>query len=394
MRGRSNASCFASRNDVANQATRRRPQASLASGASIIFSVMIKRYGGRVSVSLMVAMVFALAGVAKLPNLRAQELDIELISTAHLLPDVGPGLRAIHRDASGRFYVLTAPGTFISMYSADGKTVGRIPAVTTKEVSLQDATDFDLDSSGRVVVADRGANAIKTFNSAGHDQNSFPVTAPAFVAALSSGEIAVASLHSRKLVEIYDKDGRWLRNFGERTNLADHSELNRSLNLGKLIADPTNHLYYAFSYLPEPTVRRYDHLGNTSLEISLSTLEFAPVAEATRHQISEQDQKPGAPIFKPVINAVGVDPQSLDVWIAMDDELTHFDREGSRRGETYRTYTAQGDRVVPISILVEPDHLILAGDPVGVYLFPRPDKAPGIAPEKTEEKPAAVDRKP
>ena len=353
---------------------------------------MIKRLAARVSVSLI--LVIALAGVAKLANLRAQELDIELSSTAHLLPDVGSGLRAIHRDSAGRYYVLTAPGTVISIYAADGQLAGKIPAITTKEASLLDAADFDVDSSGRVVVADRGANAIKIFNAAGHDQNSFPVTAPSSVAALSSGEIAVSSLHSRKLLEIYDKDGKWLRNFGERTNLAEHSELNRSLNLGKLIADPANHLYYAFSYLPEPTVRRYDRLGNSTLEISLSTLEFAPVAEATRHQISEQDEKTGAPIFKPVINAVGVDPQSLDVWIAMDDELTHFDREGSRRGETYRTYTAEGERMVPISIIVEPDHLILAADPIGVYVFPRPDKAPGIAPEKTEEKPAAADKKP
>jgi hypothetical protein len=353
---------------------------------------MKKRFGGRVLVSLI--LVVAFAGVAKLATLRAQELDIELISTAHLLPDVGPGLRAIHRDSAGRYFVLSAPGTIISIYAADGKVVGKIPAITTKEASLLDAADFDVDSSGRVVVADRGANAIKIFNSAGHDQNSFPVTAPASVAALSSGEIAVSSLHSKKLLEIYDKDGKWLRNFGERTNLADHFELNRTLNLGKLIADPVNHVYYAFSYLPEPTVRRYDHLGNSTLEISLSTLEFAPVAEATRHQISEQDEKTVAPIFKAVINAVGVDPQSLDVWIAMDDELTHFDREGSRRGETYRTYTAEGERMVPISIIVEPDHLILAADPIGVYVFPRPDKAPGIAPEKTEEKPAAADKKP
>jgi len=391
MRDRSNAWCFAWLDHSVP---------SNAPHAASIFCVrrfynfpsMIKRLAARVSVSLI--LVIALAGVAKLADLRAQELDIELISTAHLLPDVGPGLRAIHRDSAGRYFVLSAPGTVISIYTAGGKVVGKIPAITTKEASLLDAVDFDVDSSGRVVVADRGANAIKIFNSAGHDQNSFPVTAPVAVAALASGEIAVSSLHSKKLLEIYDKDGKWLRNFGERTNLAEHSELNRSLNLGKLITDPANHLYYAFSYLPEPTVRRYDHLGNSTLEISLSTLEFAPVAEATRHQISEQDEKTGAPIFKPVINAVGVDPQSLDVWIAMDDELTHFDREGSRRGETYRTYTAEGERMVPISIIVEPDHLILAADPIGVYVFSRPDKAPGIAPEKTEEKPAAADKKP
>ncbi len=364
----------------------------MASGASIISPSMFKPFAGRMSVFLIA--VIALAGVAKIANLRAQELDIELYSTAHLLPDVGPGVRAIHRDSAGRFYVLTAPGTALSIYAADGKITGKIPASASKDAALVNAGDFDVDSSGRVVVADSGANAIKIFDTAGHLQNSFAVTAPTSVAALSTGEVAVTSLHSKKLVEIYDKDGKWLRNFGERTRLADHSELNRSLNLGKLVADSANHLYYAFSYLPEPTVRRFDHLGNATLEISLSTIEFAPVAEATRHQISEQDLRTGAANFKPVINAIGVDPQSLDVWVAIDDELTHFDREGGRRGETYRTFTTDGERVVPNSILVEPDHLILAGDPVGVYVFPRPDKAPGIAPEKSEDKPAAAEKKP
>src|SRR3984885_15932336 len=91
MRGRSNALYFASHNDVANQATRYRLQASLASGASIISPSMIKRFGGRVLICLMIAI--ALTGVAKLANLRAQELDIELITNANLLSYAGPGLR-------------------------------------------------------------------------------------------------------------------------------------------------------------------------------------------------------------------------------------------------------------------------------------------------------------
>jgi hypothetical protein len=348
----------------------------------------------RTFVRVLLVFTSVVAGSATLGNLRAQELDIELESTAHLFPDVGVGLRAIHRDTAGRYYVLAAPGTSIFVYAADGKSIAKIPNVASKENSLVDAMDFDEDSAGRVVVADRGANAIKIFDSAGRMQNSFPVTAPAAVAALSSGEIAVPSVHSRKLVDIYDANGNLLRSFGDLTNLADHSALNRSLNAGKLVTDPESHLYYAFSYLPEPTVRRYDHLGVSTLEISLTTIEFAAVAQATRRHIYDEDQKPGVVTFKPIVNSIGVDPKSLDIWVAIDDELAHFDRDGARRGETYRTYTADGDRMVPTSIIVEPNRLILAADPIGIYTFPRPDMAPGVTPEKTDDKPVSPDKKP
>lgn len=337
--------------------------------------------------------VILLAAIAvRLGSVYAQELDIELESTARLLPDVGPGLRAIHRDATGRYYVLAAPGTFLTVYSTDGKPVGKIPPAGSKD-SFALAEDFDVDSSGRVVVADRGANAIKIFDASWRLLNSFQTTAPTSVAAFSSGSIAVTGSQSRKLVDVYDASGKWLRHFGELTSLADHPELNRSLNVGKLLADPSNNLYYAFTYLPEPTIRRYDQLGNSTLEISLVTTEFEPTAEAMRRQIWEQDQRPGTATLKPVVNSIGVDPQSLDLWVAIDDELAHFDREGGRRGETYRTFTADGERMVPTSIIVEPNRLVLAADPIGVYAFPRPDKAPGVAPEKTEDKAAASQEK-
>ena len=72
-------------------------------------------------------------------------------------------------------------------------------------------------------------------------------------------------------------------------------------------------------------MRRYDRIGNSTLEISLNTLEFAPEATAKRRVIQDQDEK-GKPIdLKPVINAVGVDPVNGDIWIAIDDELVHFD---------------------------------------------------------------------
>jgi hypothetical protein len=76
---------------------------------------------------------------------------------------------------------------------------------------------------------------------------------------------------------------------------------------------------------------------------------------------------------------------------------------------TYRTFTADGTRVVPVSILVEPNRLLLAADPIGVYAFARPDKLgsnpepkpaekseakPGDKTSAPPEKPAATSQKP
>jgi hypothetical protein len=336
----------------------------------------------------------AISGASLIGGPGAQELDLELESTAHLLPDVGPGLRAIHHDAAGRLYVLSTPCTSISVYGPDSKLLRKIPSNPTKESSIVFAEDFDVDATGRVLVADRGANAIEIFDPAGRMQNSFQVNAPTSVAAITSGEIAITRVDSKRLVEVYDATGKLLRSFGKLENLADHPELNRSLNAGKLVADSASHLYFAFTFLPEPTVRRYDSFGNSTLEISLVTLEFEPAAQAARRQIWEQDQKPKPGTFRPVVNAIGVDEQTFDVWVAIDDELTHFDHDGGRVGETYRTFTADGERMAPTSMIVESNRLILAADPIGIYAFPRPDKAPGVAPAKPEDAPAAADKKP
>lgn len=310
---------------------------------------------------------------------RAQQSDEDIVARARLFPDVGPGVRAIRRSAGGRYYILTAPGAAIGIYTAEGQRAGQVPANPTKESAIVFGEDFDLDSSGRVYVADRGANAVEVFSLEGALVAKFPVMAPTSVAALSGGEVAVAGLRANRLVEILDAQGKKIRDFGDLSDLAEHADLNRFLNIGRLLSDSAGDLYYAFTYLPEPTVRKYDRFGYAGMEVSLRALEYQPTAQAARREIWRQDQRSGAPRFKPVINAFGVDPQSQEIWAALGDELVHFDRDAVRH-TSYRTYTAEGARVEPAAILVEPDRLILAADPLGIFEFARPDK---VAPAAT-----------
>lgn len=82
---------------------------------------------------------------------------------------------------------------------------------------------------------------------------------------------------------------------------------------------------------------------------------------------------------KPVITAVGVDPETQEAWAAISDTLVHFDSNGNRLDIFYLT-APSGASIRPTSILVEPNRILIAADPWGIFEFPRPDKPSPAAP--------------
>ena len=104
-------------------------------------------------------------------------------------------------------------------------------------------------------MADGGANVIRVFSSEGAPLRSIAVKDPVSVAALPEGEVAVGTLREVHLLLVFDKNGREVREFGDPEPITERAELNRYLNIGQLATDANGHLYYAFTYLPEPTVQ-------------------------------------------------------------------------------------------------------------------------------------------
>src|ERR1700683_1081960 len=172
--------------------------------------------------------------------------DLELVATARMFPEVGAGLRAIHRDGRGRYYVLTRNAPAVFVYDAKERKLGQIPARPTKETALIAGADFDLGSNGFLYVADQGANQGKICDDDGRLAQSIAVTDPESVAALPDGKVAVAGLQSNKLVEVLDRNGVQVSEFGDREPLSTRRELNHSLNAGKLLAASAAHLYFSF----------------------------------------------------------------------------------------------------------------------------------------------------
>lgn len=323
-------------------------------------------------------LLICVAGVA-----HAQDVEDEVTAKKRLFPGVGPGLRAVKRDADGNFYVLTAPGSSVSVFDAAGKLIKRIPpydegkGLQTGPQAAQNSgivfgEGMDVDAHGTVYVADRGANAVKIWDAKGNER-SIAVNSPVSVAALPDDEVAVATLNATHLVIVYGKNGRETREFGDPVDISDRRELNRYLNIGILVGDGAGHIYYAFPYLPEATVREYDRFGYAGQDFEYTGIDAWPKAQATRKEIVKQERKGEAPVFKPILTAAGVDRSSGEVWMALGDDLLHFDKDGNRR-DSYHIYTPEGARLEANAILVEPDRLIIASDPLGIYEFERPDK--------------------
>jgi sugar lactone lactonase YvrE len=171
-----------------------------------------------------------------------QSVDSELIAKSRLFPSITSGAVAIRRDAGGRYVVLTERAG-VQMFNAKGQPAGHAPADPSPSAAISFGADLDLDEQGNIYVADRAANAIEVYSPSGTLLRTLHVVGPTSVAVLGSGEVAVASLRSPKLVTVYGEEGQVVREFGEPEQIAGREELNRYAHIGRLSRDSSGRLY-------------------------------------------------------------------------------------------------------------------------------------------------------
>ena len=314
----------------------------------------------------------------------AAQVDADLVAKRRLFAPIGPGLKQIREGADGKIYVLASPSPGLVVYSREARRLltmrqaAALPeaalaeAKASGEVLVQYGEDCDVDADGTIYVADRASNTVQVYSKDGKHLRTVNVNAPLAVAALPEGEVAVATMRQAALVNVFDKNGRLVREFGDSEQLTQRSDLNRFLNIGNLATDAQGHLYYGFAYFPEPTVRQFDRFGYAAGDLRYASLDVLQEATAARHEIEKQERRGDPPRFKQVMTAMGVDKSTGEVWIAMGSTLLRFDKEGNRRS-MYRLYTPQNARLEANAIVVEKDRLIIGSDPIGVYEFERLD---------------------
>ena len=309
------------------------------------------------------------------------EIDAQLTARRRVFSSMGPGLREVRHASNGNYYVLASPSVGVAIFDPKGKQLSVIGAPPEAQVPdkgvrtpIGFGEDCDVDSQGNVYVADRSYNLVEVFSAdGGKHLRSFPVDAPVSLAVLPEGEVAVTKLERTHLVTVYGPNGKVAREFGDPESISARPEIDRLANFGRVIADPQGHVYFGFTYRPEPLVREYDRFGYPAQSFEFTGVDAFPEAQATRKEIErlEGSNKPVA--LRAVLTAFGVDPVNGDVWMALHNTLVHFDKDGNRRSE-YQVYTLKGARLEASVILVEEDTLLIGCDPLGVYEFERPDR--------------------
>lgn len=193
------------------------------------------------------------------PAAEGQGFRRVIVSRGRAFPDVGSGVTALKRDAAGRYYVLAKPANVIRVYNSDGVRVGQIPAADATGATIAYAVDFDLDSKGNVLVADRAANAIEIFSPQGSLVARVKIFAPTSVVSIKEGQFAVTTLRSSSLVVVMDSDGKVVRNIGDIPDAAPDAPPVMA-DLGRVSGDADGNIYFAFAS-EDPLVRKYDRFG-------------------------------------------------------------------------------------------------------------------------------------
>jgi hypothetical protein len=179
------------------------------------------------------SLILALAGLSVPVPASAQGFESPVLSRARVFPDFSSGVVAMKRDSAGHYYLLATPPNVIWIASADGKRIGQIPRAGSDVAKIQYAVDFDLSPDGRVLVADRAANAIEVFSPEGVQLAKIPIFAPTGVVALPDDQFAVSTLRSKRLVEIRSEQGALIRSFGDPTDAGIDPDSKQLQNPGK-----------------------------------------------------------------------------------------------------------------------------------------------------------------
>jgi hypothetical protein len=210
--------------------------------------------------------IFLLAALG--PAVDGQWLESVVEARARVFPTVGPGVTAIKRDSAGHYYVVAKPATSVSIFGSDGNLLLQIPNANSGGAVIRYAVDIDLSSDGLLYVVDRGGNAVEVFHTDGSLVSRIPVASHTSVVALPAGQFAVTSLTSNRLVQIFYENGK-ARSFGDPADIQQDADKKILNDWGKIVGSSAGDIYFAFSSLPDPLLRKYDRYGYVGYETSV-----------------------------------------------------------------------------------------------------------------------------
>lgn len=245
---------------------------------------------------------------------------------------------AVHSSNDDHFFYILSTSGQINVYNSQHKLLRRVSSHMLSPDSIA------VDPEGRIYIADSKMSQVKVLSSKGESTKTISVNRPFSIAALSNGNIVIASTSNSSLLHIYDSSGRKLRSFGRiKRFIQDNESQNRFLNRGKVLVDSSDTIYYVYKYSPTPIVQRFSRKGKPLSEFIVTGDSIDLQLEVSQEFLRNRhgDKVGGISI----INSASIDPATDHLWLSMNG--------ASDSGVVYE-YGPDGMKLQEYSFIINP----------------------------------------
>ena len=241
----------------------------------------------------------------------------------------------------------------------------------SEPTDLRFPKDLAIDRDGNAIVVDAGL--IKTFSTDGKLIGSFPSDRPQSVGVLSDGRILVSGLPKNGLILVFDRQGKLLGRIGETVSVTDASPgFNAVFNIGSIVVDEDDNIYYVFRFLLTPTVRKYTPEGKLVAEWHPESPYLDSIIAEAKQAFERRKGERGSAGGNPVLTAAAFDSATKTLWVATGHQVMQLDRSG----ETIRhidLFLPQGEPPLHADgLLVDRDFIRAATALRGTFEFSKP----------------------
>jgi len=293
----------------------------------------------------------------------------ELRAYRQIAYESGHGTLTVKKGPGDKYYALNRHERCIWIFSSSGSTTGRIPSAGAEPADLLAPRDLAVDHEGNAIVVD--ASDIKVFAPNGQLSSSFPFNRPQNVGVLSDGRILVSGFPTEYLMSVFDRQGRPVGGIGIPAKVDDQHFFNAVLNMGAIVVDDDDNIFYVFRYMLTPTVRKYKQDGTLLAEWHLTEgPELVRVVE--RAKIKYQDNKTISNFGGvSVLTAAAFDRDTKTLWVATGRQLTELDSSG-RQIRTTMLLRPDGGPLSAYGIIPDRDIIRISSEQHGVFEYPKP----------------------
>ena len=298
----------------------------------------------------------------------ASHAQSELRADKQILLEAKRGTVAVRKGPDDKLYVLVKHPSSLWISDYSGSSMRQILSGGSEPADLRLPRVFAVDRDGNAIVVDAGL--IKIFSSEGKLLSSFPSERPESVGVLSDGRILVSGFPKDNLMSVFDRQGRLLGGIGSPAKI-DEGFLNAVQNMGTIVVDSEDNIYYVFRYTLTPMIRMFKSDGTLTAEWHLDAEDIPQQILADAKVKYQENKKSGTFGGVGVLTAAAFDEDSKTLWVASGSKVLQLDGSG-RLIQSFNLVRPDGGPIQTSGLLVDRNFIRVAGTLHGAFEYLKP----------------------